>query len=99
MTIADVDLQSIAVMLEFVRPAGTAGRLLGDDWLTRMDESSRRIQWPAATKATQYHDADIRDGCTKKKAADLSGPFLRVSVSLVSDHCTGRPVCMFQSNG
>src|SRR5262249_38664940 len=44
-TIADVDLQSIAVMLEFVRPAGAAGRLLGDDWLARMDESSRSIQW------------------------------------------------------
>jgi hypothetical protein len=24
-----------------------------------MDESSRRVQWPAA-RATQYHDADIR---------------------------------------
>jgi hypothetical protein len=30
---------------------------LDDDWLTRMDESSRRVQWPAA-RATQ-HAADL----------------------------------------
>jgi len=36
--------------------------LLGDGPLTRMDESSRRIQRPAAPKATQYHAADIGNG-------------------------------------
>jgi hypothetical protein len=35
-------------------------RLLGDDRLARMDEGSRRVQWPATTKTTQYHAVDIR---------------------------------------
>jgi len=39
-----VDLQPIAVMLQLMRPARTAGRLLGDDWLAGMDESSRRVR-------------------------------------------------------
>jgi hypothetical protein len=30
-------------MLEFVRPARATCGLLGDDWLTRMNESGRRI--------------------------------------------------------
>jgi hypothetical protein len=34
-----MNLEPVAVVLQFVRPAGTAGRLLGDDWLTRMNES------------------------------------------------------------
>jgi hypothetical protein len=36
-------LKPIAIMLQFVRPARSSWRLLGDDWLTRMDESNRRI--------------------------------------------------------
>jgi Haem degrading protein HbpS-like len=31
-----------AVMLQLVRPAGTTGRLFGDDWLTRMNEKQAR---------------------------------------------------------
>src|SRR5262249_58478261 len=34
-------------------------KLLGDDWLTRLNESGRRVQQPAA-RATQHHAADIR---------------------------------------
>ena len=41
--IAHMDLESVPVMLQLVRPASTARRLLGDDWLARMDESSRRV--------------------------------------------------------
>jgi hypothetical protein len=41
--IADVDLQPITVMLQLVCPARAARRLSDDDWLTRMNESSRRI--------------------------------------------------------
>jgi hypothetical protein len=33
----------IAIMLQFVRPARTDWRLLGDGWLTRMNESGGRI--------------------------------------------------------
>jgi hypothetical protein len=29
-------------MLQLVRPAGTTGRLFGDDWLTRMNEKQAR---------------------------------------------------------
>src|SRR5262245_14796092 len=47
-TITHMDLLSIAVMLQFVRPAWPSWRLLGDDWLARMNESGRRIQWPTA---------------------------------------------------
>src|SRR5262245_46580549 len=32
--------------------------VLSDDWLTRMDESSRRIEWPA-TRAMPQHAANI----------------------------------------
>jgi len=31
-----MDLQPIVIMLQLMRPAITAWRLLGDDWLTRM---------------------------------------------------------------
>jgi len=30
-------------MLQLMRPACPHWRLLGDDWLTRMDEGSRRV--------------------------------------------------------
>src|SRR5262245_29469368 len=39
-------------------PAEIRQKLLGDDWLTRMDESGWRIQRPAA-RATPQHAADI----------------------------------------
>jgi hypothetical protein len=42
-TIADMDLQPIAVMLQFMRPARAGWGLLGDDWLARMNESGRRV--------------------------------------------------------
>jgi hypothetical protein len=42
--IADVQLQAIAIVLEFMRPAGTARRALRDRRLTWRDESSRRIR-------------------------------------------------------
>jgi hypothetical protein len=42
-TIAEVNLKPIAVMLQLMRPARASWGLLGDDWLTRMDESGRRI--------------------------------------------------------
>src|SRR5262245_9819654 len=38
--VADMNLQSITVMLQLVRPARTGWRLPGDNRLTRMDESS-----------------------------------------------------------
>jgi hypothetical protein len=41
--IANMDLEPIAVMLQFVRPTRPGGWLLGDDWLTRMNESGRRV--------------------------------------------------------
>jgi hypothetical protein len=40
--------------------------MLGDDWLTRMDESGWRIQWPAA-RDTPQHAADITSATQKKK--------------------------------
>jgi len=38
-----VDLQPIAVMLQFVRPTTPKWRLLGDDWLAGMNESGWRV--------------------------------------------------------
>jgi len=35
-------------MLQLMRPAWSRWGLLGDDWLTRMDEGGRHIQWPTA---------------------------------------------------
>jgi hypothetical protein len=39
----DMGLQPVAIMLQFVRVARPGGRLLGDDWLTGMDESGWRV--------------------------------------------------------
>jgi hypothetical protein len=47
-SIADMDLKPIAVVLQLVRPTRPAWRLLGDDWLTRMNEGGRRIHGPTA---------------------------------------------------
>ena len=33
--------------------------LLGDNRLARMDEGSRRIEWPASSVITRYHAPDI----------------------------------------
>ena len=38
--VADVDLEPVAVMLQLMRPARSCWGLLGDDWLTRMDETA-----------------------------------------------------------
>src|SRR4029450_8548405 len=57
-TIANMDLQPIAVMLQFLPPTRPTWRLLGDDWLTRMNESGRRVHGPAA-RATPQHARDI----------------------------------------
>ena len=57
-TIVDMDWQPIAVMFQLVRPAWSGWGLLGDDWLTRIDEGSRRAQWPAA-RVTPQHAGDI----------------------------------------
>src|SRR5262245_29704621 len=46
--ISNMDLEPIAIVLQFVRPARSRRRLLGGDWLTRMDESGWRIKGPAA---------------------------------------------------
>ena len=61
--VTNMDLEPIAVMLQFVRPARSTRWLLGDDWLARMDESSGRIQGPAARATqTKQHSADIGQG-------------------------------------
>jgi hypothetical protein len=58
--LADVDLQPVAVMFQFMRPARANWGLLGDDWLARMDESGRRIDRPAARVThTPQHAGDI----------------------------------------
>src|SRR5262245_23143735 len=41
--IPHMDLQPVAVMLQLMRPAKAAWRLLGDDRLTRMNECNRRV--------------------------------------------------------
>jgi hypothetical protein len=38
-----MDLQPVAIMLQFVRPAWSTRGLLGDDWLARMNEGDGRI--------------------------------------------------------
>src|SRR5262245_4829125 len=68
-TIMHVDLGPIAIMLQLVRPARAVRRLRDYDWLARMNESSRRVQWPAAPLGWRYHAADIgrkRKGCHRE---------------------------------
>jgi len=38
-----MNLKPIAIVLQLMRPARAAWWLLGDDWLTGMDESGGRI--------------------------------------------------------
>jgi hypothetical protein len=42
--------------------------LLGDDWLTGMDESGWCIQWPAAPVSTRYHAANIGPTPVRREA-------------------------------
>src|SRR5215471_11938357 len=63
-----MDLQTIAVMLQLMRPTRTCWRFLGDSRLTGMDESSRRVRWPAA-RVTPQHAAHIAWMTPEKKAA------------------------------
>src|SRR5262245_57902362 len=58
-SIANVDLEPVSIMLQFVHPTRTAGRLLGDSRKARMNESGRRIEWPAA-RGTPQHAADTQ---------------------------------------
>jgi hypothetical protein len=44
-----VDLQPIAVMLQLMRPAGARRRLLGDDWLARVNVSEMACRDYATT--------------------------------------------------
>jgi len=53
-----MDLQPIAIVLQLVRPAWPGRRLLGDDWLARVDECGGRITGPTAG-VTPQHAADI----------------------------------------
>jgi hypothetical protein len=41
-------------MLQLMRPAWPGWGLLGDDWLTGLHESGRRVQWPAARAMPQH---------------------------------------------
>jgi len=50
-TITDMDLQPIAVMLQLMRPAGTARRLSCHRWTAWMDESGGRVDRPPALLA------------------------------------------------
>ena len=56
--IADMDPQSIAIVLEFVRPAFALRWTLGDGRTTRNNETGRRGLRPAA-RVTHYHLAEI----------------------------------------
>ena len=61
--IADMDLQPIAVMLQFMRPAGALRGLLGDGWTTWMDKGSRRVFGPATRGThTPQHAQEYRPG-------------------------------------
>src|SRR6476661_2013606 len=65
-TVAYMDLQPIAVMLQLVRPAWPGGWLLGDSRLTWMNEGGRRGQWPSA-RITPQHAADIKLAMQKRR--------------------------------
>ena len=66
------------VMLQLVRPARSRWGLLGDNRLARMNESSRRVRWPAA-RVTRKHSGDIRSTSPKKEARHANA-LLRVFV-------------------
>src|SRR5262249_38683731 len=67
---SEVILEPIAVIFQLMRPTWPGGRLLGDDWLARMNESGRRIQWPAARIThTLQHAADIGSDPKERRAA------------------------------
>src|SRR6516162_975650 len=58
--ISDMDLQPVAVMLQFMRPAGARRGLLGDGRPARTDESGRRVLGPAARDThTPQHERHL----------------------------------------
>src|SRR5262249_56407033 len=75
-------------------PFRTGWRLLGDSRLARMDESSRRVQWPAAS-VTPQHAADIASKSNRKKPA-LETPCSR-SLCSYSYGYTNAPQCLRHS--
>src|SRR5262249_31083880 len=54
-TVANMDLQPIAVMLQFVRPAWFAWRLASDDMTTKNNESGGRVSRPTAPPDLRTH--------------------------------------------
>ena len=61
--VADMDLQPIAVMFEFMRPAGALRGPLGDSWTTWVDEGSRYALRPTARAThTPQHAQEYRLG-------------------------------------
>src|SRR5262245_27916896 len=78
-------------------------RLLGDDRLTRMHESSRSVGWPASSEAPQNHVTDIGDGSTqreplfyfrlsttRRRSPSKSGPVLRSVFSASFEYCCAK---------
>ncbi|MGB2658130.1 MAG: hypothetical protein WBC84_07835 [Pseudolabrys sp.] len=47
-SVANMDLQAVAIVLEFMHPAIARWRLLGDSRTTGLDEGGWRVSWPAA---------------------------------------------------
>jgi hypothetical protein len=59
-SIADMDLQPIAIVLQLMRPTGATRRLRHDYGTAGMNESGRRVDRPA-TRVTRQHAADISE--------------------------------------
>jgi hypothetical protein len=66
-----MDLQPIAIVLQFVNPTRPKRRLLDDDWLVRMNESSRRIDRPATRGVTSQHAGDILQEQERSNSANV----------------------------
>jgi hypothetical protein len=62
-------------MLQLMRPTWPRGRLLGDDWLTRMNESGRRISRPSAGTGHHPPAVDFNIFRSRAPASALSDVF------------------------
>ena len=75
--VADMNLKTVAIMLEFMHPAFATRRLLGDGRAAGLDESGRRVYWPAARGThTRQHEFDITDGPNSNVQAQCGARFL-----------------------
>ena len=87
-----MDLQPIAIVLQFVDPTRPKRRLLGDDWLTRMKKAAGALRGRPRELRHNIRDGILREQERSNSASVISGPRPLVSPETDPRGCWGQ-VC------